>query len=254
MQINTDGLIIREQSIGESDRLVTVLTREQGILRAFVRGAKAMKSRSASSTQLLCYSRLSIYEGREKYIIDEAEPIEVFFSLRTDFEKLSLAQYFCELALALTPEKMEAGGFLRLVLNALYFLGKGKLPAAQIKAIVEMRMLSLAGFMPDLVCCAQCGAYEADQMYFMVKQGSLYCGSCYPQFAPGGVLMNRGVTTALRHTIYADFNKVFSFTLPAKDLEALAKASERYLLNTVERSFATLDFYKQICVPSSPDI
>ena len=227
MQINTDGLIIREQSIGESDRLVTVLTREQGILRAFVRGAKAMKSRSASSTQLLCYSRLSIYEGREKYIIDEAEPIEVFFSLRTDFEKLSLAQYF---------------------------LGKGKLPAAQIKAIVEMRMLSLAGFMPDLVCCAQCGAYEADQMYFMVKQGILYCGSCYPQFAPGGVLMNRGVTTALRHTIYADFNKVFSFTLPAKDLEALAKASERYLLNTVERGFATLDFYKQICVPSSPDI
>ena len=86
MQINTDGLIIREQSIGESDRLVTVLTREQGILRAFVRGAKAMKSRSASSTQLLCYSRLSIYEGREKYIIDEAEPIEVVFSLRTDFE------------------------------------------------------------------------------------------------------------------------------------------------------------------------
>ena len=142
-----------------------------------------------------------------------------------------------------------AFGAERLVI----FLGKGKLPAAQIKAIVEMRMLSLAGFMPDLICCAQCGAYEADQMYFMVKQGSLYCGSCYPQFAPGGVLMNRGVTTALRHTIYADFNKVFSFTLPAKDLEALAKASERYLLNTVERGFATLDFYKQICVPSSPD-
>ena len=124
MQINTDGLIIREQSIGESDRLVTVLTREQGILRAFVRGAKAMKSRSASSTQLLCYSRLSIYEGREKYIIDEAEPIEVFFSLRTDFEKLSLAQYFCELALALAPEKMEAGDFLRL--ERLVFFRQGQ--------------------------------------------------------------------------------------------------------------------------------
>ena len=189
----------------------------------FCPGRQAMKSRSASSTQLLCYSRLSIYEGREKYIIDEAEPIEVFFSLRTDFEKLSLAQYFCELALALAPEKWRRGTFLRLVLNALYFLGKGKLPAAQIKAIVEMRMLSLAGFMPDLVCCAQCGAYEADQMYFMVKQGSLYCGSCYPQFAPGGVLMNRGVTTALRHTIYADFNKVFSFTLSSQGFGSLGE-------------------------------
>ena len=135
---------------------------------------------------------------------------------------------------------------MRLVLNALYFLGKEKLPPAQVKAIVEMRMLSLAGFMPDLVCCGECGVYEADQMYFMTKQGRLYCGGCYPQFAPGGVLMNRGVTTALRHTIYADFNKVFAFTLPEKDLKTLAKASESYLLNTVERSFATLDFYKQI--------
>ena len=44
--------------------------------------------------------------------------------------------------------------------------------------------------------------------------------------------MNRGVTTALRHTIYADFNKVFAFTLPEKDLKTLAKASESYLLNT----------------------
>ena len=57
----------------------------------------------------------------------------MFFSLRTDFEKLSLAQYFCELALALAPEKTEAGDFLRLVLERLVFLGKGKLPAAQIK-------------------------------------------------------------------------------------------------------------------------
>lgn len=60
-------------------------------------------------------------------------------------------------------------------------------------------------------------------MYFMVKQGSLYCGSCYPQFAPGGVLMNRGVTTALRHTIYADFNKVFSFTLPGQGFGSLGE-------------------------------
>ena len=45
MQIYTDGLIIKEQSIGESDRLVTVLTREEGLLRAFVRKAKTLKSR-----------------------------------------------------------------------------------------------------------------------------------------------------------------------------------------------------------------
>ena len=164
MQIDTDGLIVKEQNIGESDRLVTVLTREEGILRAFVRGAKRMKSRSASSTQLLCYSRLSIYKGRDTYVIDEAQPEEVFFPLRQDMEKLSLAQYFCELAIALAPENAEAGDFLRLILNGLHFLSNGKRPALLIKAAVEMRMLSLAGYMPNLICCQECGGYEADEM------------------------------------------------------------------------------------------
>ena len=71
MQISTEGLILREQNIGESDRLVTVLTREEGRLRAFVRGAKNIKNKNCTATQLLCYSRLNLYKGREKYIIDD---------------------------------------------------------------------------------------------------------------------------------------------------------------------------------------
>lgn len=247
MQINTDGLIVKEQNIGESDRLVTVLTREEGILRAFVRGAKRMKSRNASSTQLLCYSRLSIYKGRDTYVIDEAQPEEVFFPLRQDMEKLSLAQYFCELSMSLVPENAEAGDFLRLVLNGLYFLSSGKRPASLIKAVVEMRMLSLAGYMPDLIYCQGCGTYEADEMYFLPRQGTLYCGDCYRKAQRShGIAMNRGVTTALRHTIYADFSKLFAFSLPEEGRKRLAYLSERYLLSQLDRQFATLQFYHQI--------
>lgn len=78
MQIKTQGLIIKEQTIGESDRLVTVLTRDNGVLRAFARRAKNLKDSKSAATQLLCYSRLSVFKGRDKYIIDDAEPIEVF--------------------------------------------------------------------------------------------------------------------------------------------------------------------------------
>ena len=247
MQIDTDGLIVKEQNIGESGRLVTVLTREEGILRAFVRGAKRMKSRSASSTQLLCYSRLSIYKGRDTYVIDEAQPEEVFFPLRQDMEKLSLAQYFCELAIALAPENAEAGDFLRLILNGLHFLSNGKRPALLIKAAVEMRMLSLAGYMPNLICCQECGGYEADEMYFLPGQGILYCGNCYRKTQQSqGLCMNRGVTTALRHTVYADFSKLFAFSLPEAGRKRLAYLSERYLLSQLDRGFATLQFYHHL--------
>ena len=78
MQIETDGLVIMERQVGESDRLITVLTREEGVLRAFARKAKLLRSSKLSATQLLCYSRFLIYKGRDKYIIDDAQPVEVF--------------------------------------------------------------------------------------------------------------------------------------------------------------------------------
>ena len=122
MRLTTEALIIRENNnIGEADRFVTALTRELGVVRASARGARNLKSRNASATQLLSYSRLSLYKGREKYIIDDAQPIQVFFDLRSDLEKLALAQYFCELAGLLAPQEEPAEDILRLMLNALHF-------------------------------------------------------------------------------------------------------------------------------------
>ena len=56
MQIKTDGLIIQERSLSESDRLVTILTSKNGVITAFVKGAKNIKSKNFSGTQLFCYS------------------------------------------------------------------------------------------------------------------------------------------------------------------------------------------------------
>ena len=66
MTLETDGLVIAEQSVGESDRLATILTRDEGVVRAFARQAKKVGSAKASATQLFCYSRLTLYKGREK--------------------------------------------------------------------------------------------------------------------------------------------------------------------------------------------
>ena len=138
MQIKTQGIIIREQVIGESDRLITALTQDEGVVRAFARRAKNLKDSKNSATGLLCYSRLNLYKGREKYIVNDAFPIEVFFGLRQDIVRLALAQYFCSLAAELVPEGVEAGEYLRLVLNALHFLSEGTRSPELLKPIVEL--------------------------------------------------------------------------------------------------------------------
>ena len=154
MQVVTQGLIIKEQTVGESDRLVTVLTQDEGVVRAFARRAKNLKDSKNAGTGLLCYSRLKLSKGKETYNINEAFPLEVFFDLRRDVTALALAQYFCQLAAELVPEGVESAVFLRLVLNALHFLCKGTRPQPALKAIVELRMLSEAGYMPNLAYCA----------------------------------------------------------------------------------------------------
>lgn len=246
-QFQTEGLIIRESTVGESDRAVTVLTGDTGVIRAFVRKAKDVKNRGSSATQLLCYSRLTVYKGRDKYIIGDARPIKVFFGLRQDIAALSLAQYFCELAGRFAPEKTPSKEFLRLVLNALYYLSEEKRPQLLLKAAVEMRMLSLAGLMPDLVACASCGEYLSDEMVFFPRAGNLLCGACAKKSGrEGGCRLFSSAVTALRHTVYADFEKLFAFTASQETLGQLADAAEAYMLSCLGYCPKTLDFYKKM--------
>lgn len=247
MRIDTEGLVIREKSVGESDRLITILTRKQGILRAFARQANNIRNGKLSATQLFSYSRFTIFVGRDTYMVDDAQPVQVFFELRKDMERLALAQYFCELAGVLAPEGEDAEEFLRLTLNALHFLCKGSRSPRVLKATVEMRMLSLAGYMPDLVCCEGCGCYEADVMYFSPRGGKIRCGACgVPDGAGPCSVLGRGALTGMRHIVYADFEKLFSFSLSPESTKELSEAAERYTLCTLGRGFNTLDFYHEM--------
>ena len=246
MRTNTDGLILKEQNIGEKDKLVTVLTRHNGLVRAFVRGAKSVNNRKNSSTGMFCFSKLCLYKTKESYIIDEAEPIELFFELRNDLEKLSLAQYFSELIMTLVQEDEPAEEYLRLILNSLHFLAKGKMPIEQVKAITELRLMCIAGYMPNLVACDRCGEYETDTMYFDVEDGLLYCENCMSD----SMLfhLDIGLIKALRHIAFSDFEKIYSFKMEEQALPDLSYITEKYLLSKLQRNFKTLEFYKSIQV------
>ena len=243
MKLTTDALIVRENNnIGESDRFVTALTRDCGLIRASVRGARNLKSRSSSATQLLCYSRLTLYRGREKYIVDDAEPIKVFFGVREQLDKLALAQYFCELAGVLAPQEEPAEEALRLLLNALHYLAEGSRPLPLLKAVTELRLLCQAGYMPSVAACSGCGAQ--DGVWFSPLQGVLLCDTCHGTV--GAVPVSPAALAALRHIVYAPFERCFAFALPETETTTLGDVVERFLLAQLGRSFNTLEFYHSL--------
>ena len=244
MKLNTKGLILKEQSIGEQDKLVTVLTADLGVIKAFVRGAKSIKSNKQSATGLFCYSKLSLYNGKDSYIIDEAQTIEVFFGLRSNIEKLALAQYFAELSCELAPELSDANEYLRVVLNSLYMISNSKKPDLQIKAITELRLLSLSGYMPNLVACERCGEFETETMYFDIEHGLIYCENCADENAP--LALELGIVSAMRHIIFSKLEKLYSFNMTDAQLQDLSYVTETYLKSKTERKYRTLDFYNSL--------
>ncbi|MCC8073776.1 MAG: DNA repair protein RecO [Clostridiales bacterium] len=239
----TKGLVIKEQTVGESDRLITILTADYGLVRAFVRGAKQIKNRLASSTSLFAYAQFSLYRGREAYTVDSAEPIEVFFELRQDIERLALAQYFAQLAYELGDEDQPCEEMLSVLLNALHLLCMANKDVRIIKSAVELRLLSLGGYMPNILACASCGTYETNVMYFDTLDGCIYCENCGKA---GAVLCRKNVITAIRFICLTEPKRIYSFTLDEENLSVLSSVSEKYLISRIQRKLPTLDFYKSL--------
>ena len=237
----TKGLVIREQTIGESDRLVTLLTADFGLVKAFVRRAKQIKSRLGSATTLFAYSDFSLYRSKDAFVVDDASPIEVFFGLRKDIDRLTLAQYFAQLAYEMSAEEQPEEEVLRLTLNSLHLLCKGEKSLAQIKAVFELRALCLGGYMPSILACDNCGTYETKTMYFDTLEGKIYCENC-PK--TGADRVPKNVITALRFICLTEPTKIFSFSLSDENLKLLSDIAEKYTMSRVQHRLSALEFYK----------
>lgn len=246
MQLITNGIVLRDYKL-EEDRLITILTEEHGVLSAYANNARRPRSKLAASTELLCYSNFTLFSHRDRFTVDNADCQRIFTDIRSDIEKLALACYFAELTSQLAPREEPAGTYLRLLLNTLHMLDTGARSNAQLKATYELRLLTLAGYMPDLVACRQCATYESDKMLFFPGDGTLCCSNCLDGSA-GGVSVSPGVLAAMRHITFSETNRLFSFNLAGKSLDILGRICEDYLKFQIERTFPTLEFYHSILI------
>ncbi len=244
MNVETDGLVIKTQKIGEQDTLITVLTSSHGLIRAFVRRSTAVKSNLLATTQLLAYNDFVFYKGKNSWSVNSAQPKASFFKLNEDLEAMSTAFYLAELFGELAPENDNAEGLLKLLLNSLYLMAERKRPPAQVKATAELRALSNAGYMPNLVACEHCGTYESNPMYFNPASGMLLCSDCGGP--ADGMQLSLSAVTAMRFICFSEEKKIFNFSLSDEALLELSQAAEQFALQQTGRTYRTLDFLKTI--------
>ena len=249
MYLTTSGLILRVCPYNENDAMLTILTKESGKISAKVRGLRRKNSPLSAPCQLLAFSDFTLFEYKDSYTVNEASTIELFTPLRRDLLKLSLGTYFAQVAETISQEDVPNPELLSLVLNCLYVLCGNSISEPQAKAVFELRIACLAGYMPDLNGCSCCGNPLPD--CFDISEGRLECRTCRDPFSTGiRMPVNPGILDAMRYICTCDSKKLFSFTLPPESLQLLSDLSETYFLAQLERGFSTLDFYKSLLYQS----
>ncbi len=203
-----------------------------------------MKNKNSTATAQFVYGSYELFRRRDHYFIDESQYEELYTGLRQDLFRLSVAQYLCQLTMELVPGEQPAGEYLPLMRAALWYLSENSRPPMLVKAAAEMRMLSMAGYMPDLVMCRECGTYERDLMYFIPATGQISCRDCGVKGGEYSVKLGRGAMTAMRHSVYADLKKLFAFSLQEESLQQFSQAAEAFTLSKLEKSLTTLEFLR----------
>ena len=249
MHLTTKGLVLREVSYKETDKILTVLTAEEGKLTVSAKGCRKKGSALAAASQLLVWSEMTLYEYRGRWAIKEATTERQFWGVRNDLEKLALASYFAEVTEALAEEGQKEPGLLSLVLNSLHAMEKMALPLRHIKAAFEWKAMALAGYEPMADACAVCGREPPEEPRIHLGEGVIHCAACRSEVGDGiSMPLAPAALSALRHVIWGDPKRLFSFQLDDTSLRRLADASEAYLMTRLERGFRTLDFYKSIAL------
>lgn len=237
MYLTTRALVLRVTDYNDRDALLTLLTPANGKITAKARGLRRKNSPLIAPCQLLAYGAYTLFEYRDSYTVNEASSVDLFQNLRRELTKLALGSYFAQVAELIAQEDLPNPELLSLLLNCLHMLSATDTPERKIKAVFELRVACLAGYMPDL---------EGSGEFIDLSSGHLVHASGGAE----GIRMPlpAGTRAAMYYICTCDPKKLFSFDLGPESMEKLAQITESYLTTQLERGFSTLDFYKSLYI------
>jgi DNA repair protein RecO (recombination protein O) len=237
---STQAIVLRRDDYGEADRLVTLLTPQQGKLRVLAKGARKITSRKAGHIELFTRTQLLLAKGRTFDLITQAELIEPYRALREDVARGAQAHYLCELAEQFAPEDSDSTALFELLADGLTWLCNAKDPALAARAF-ELRLLTLEGYRPELFTCARTGEpLEVDRdpnverVPFSPGEGGVLL-SAVGLTARDAYYIGRGALMLLRALQTQPFEVVDGLSV-SRDMQGqIERAMQSYLSYVLER-------------------
>jgi DNA repair protein RecO (recombination protein O) len=175
------GVVLRVQKLGEADRIITLLTRRHGKVRAVAKGVRRTTSRFGARLEPFGHVDIQFYTGRTLDVITQVQTLDAFgIGLVGDYPRYTAACAVLETADRLVPEEGEPALRLYLLLaGALRALAAGERDAGLVLDAFLLRAMVYAGWAPAVAECARCGA-PGPHRAFSVPAGGSVCVRCRP--------------------------------------------------------------------------
>jgi len=241
--IKTSGVVIKRTQVKDNDLILTLFTKDLGVIKASARSARGFKNRLAAGTALFAYSEFVLYPGREMYKVNSCELIESFYSLTTNIERLAFATYVADLTGYSIQEEPDTSRLLSLFLNIFYLFARWGGELRVVKCVYELKLLEFLGMPPCLSECTACGNPEGS--YLSPASGGLICGACC-QHAEDARPLSASCLDAMRHVYASDDKKAFAFRLSQNVLEELENHVAKLISEYIDHDFYSLDYLNTV--------
>lgn len=250
------GMVLSTMPIGECDKRLVILTKENGKISAFAKGARRQGSALLACSQPFAFGEFNLYAGRSSYTITSAEISNYFGELRDDFEGLCHGFYFCEFADYLTKENNDERDVLKLLYQTLRALSKKTIDTALIRSIFELKIMVVGGEAPQVFGCVKCNknsfSPEAVQLrqscgryHFSAKCGGILCEDCRG-YDKGAVTINTSTLYAMQYIVSKEIEKLYTFRVTGEVQTELNLCVKYYLERYIEHDFKSLDMLKSL--------
>jgi len=178
--IQTEGIVLRNYSLSDSDKIAVIFTREYGIIRGYANGARKLKSKFGSSLEPFTIVSLQyrIKEHNELARLERAELTASHFALASERESFETATYWCELVLEFLPVMMSDERVFRLLINSIKLLARQPKAENKLSCYFVIWLLKLTGFFPSITYCRICKKRKSlKEMAFFTFSGVI-CSDC----------------------------------------------------------------------------
>lgn len=212
-----------------------------GKISCVAKGARKPKSALLAGTQMFCFGEYLMFKGSQTYHINSVEPIEVFYNLRIDLDKLKYAVHINKIVQDVTHENQNCFRILQLVLNTLYTISETDKNLDMILGVFKLRLLCILGFTPQIVGCMNCQEKEK-LTYFSIKDNGLKCNICGKQDT-STIKISESTLNAIKYTVTAPPKRLFAFNLKEESLEEFKLVTKLYFNEKLEKEYKLEDLF-----------